>query len=215
MIVSREPVIKFIKKLGSRVFTTRDIAAISGKSVSTVVQGLKHLQQQGVVVKLYRGIWAERGKEPISPLSLLPSLPGGHRTYVSFTTALHIHGMIEQIPRDITCATLAHSRLIRSAVAVFSLHTISPDFFFGFDWYKQTGEFLIASPEKAILDCFYCAGRKNRNFGYLPELSIPDKFDINKARSWTERIHDSRLRKHVQNRFDGLILATRQPHRPD
>jgi len=115
--------------------------------------------------------------------------------------------MIEQIPRSITCASITHSRLIRTSIATFSIHTISPNFFFGFDWYRQTGDFLIATPEKALLDCYYLSGRKKKQFGHLLELEIPEDFDFKKICAWIRKIHDRRLRKHVQEKYDTFLSS--------
>ncbi len=210
--MNREPLIKYIKKLPRRIFTSHEIAAVSGKSLSSVVQGLRHLQRHGAVIRLYRGVWAEAGPEPLSLPGLLPHLPSGHRLYVSFISALHLHGMIEQIPRELTCASLAHSRVIRTRIGNIPIHRIAPGFFFGFDWYNNAGEFLIASPEKAILDCCYLAGRRGKRYGHLPELSLSDNFDREKARRWAETIHDTRLRTFVLNRFDALVTASYDMH---
>ena len=46
----------FINRLGRPVFTTHELAALSGKSSSTMIQCLNRLVKQGLVIKLYRGI---------------------------------------------------------------------------------------------------------------------------------------------------------------
>ncbi|MDI6757353.1 MAG: hypothetical protein QME32_04955, partial [Endomicrobiia bacterium] len=83
-------VIKYIKQLGRPVFSTREITDISGKGASAVTQGLNHLSSQGVVRKLYRGVWAETGRDNINPYALIPHLIAQGRAYVSFLSALHI-----------------------------------------------------------------------------------------------------------------------------
>jgi predicted transcriptional regulator of viral defense system len=199
--MSREPILKYVKKLGSAVFTTREIYAVSGKSLSGVVQGLSHLIKQGALVKIRRGVWAESSPDPISPFRIIPFLPSGQRTYLSFLSALHLHGIIGQIPQTISCASLAHTHVYKTAVGTFSMHRISPDFFFGFDWYKQTGDFLVAAPEKAFLDCLYLSGRKGNQFKHFPELDFPHSFSFTKARKWAGMIKDQRLRGFVLERL--------------
>ena len=56
--MSREPVLMYVKKLKRPVFTTREVFAVSGKSLSGVVQGLNHLSKLGAVLKIRRGVWA-------------------------------------------------------------------------------------------------------------------------------------------------------------
>jgi predicted transcriptional regulator of viral defense system len=206
--MSRESILKYVKRLGRPIFTTHDMQAMSGKSLSAVVQGLNHLRNQGAVVKLRRGIWAEAAAEPLSPFLIIPYLPSGSRTYLSFLSALHLHGIIEQIPQQITCASVAHSRTIATAAGVFAIHRIAPAFFFGFDWYRDTAGFLTAVPEKALLDCLYLSGRKGKRFAHFPELHLPPSFSFAKARHWTRRIADPRLRSHVLRVLDRIQRST-------
>ncbi|MGB7568387.1 MAG: hypothetical protein WBM07_11025 [Chitinivibrionales bacterium] len=202
--MNHEPILKYVKKLNRAIFTTREVHAVSGKSLSGVVQGLNHLSTIGALVKIRRGVWAEPSRDPISPFSIIPFLPAGHRTYLSFISALHLHGIIEQIPQTISCASIAHTHIFKTTVGTFSIHRIAPDFFFGFDWYKQTGDFLVAEPEKALLDCLYLSGRKGNQFQHFPELNFPLSFSFTKARRWAVRIKDLRLRKHVLNKLEEI-----------
>jgi predicted transcriptional regulator of viral defense system len=206
--VKREPILRYVKKLRRTVFTTREVYAVSGKSLSSVVQGLNHLCKHGALLKIRRGVWAEPSIDPISPFRIIPYLPAGQRTYLSFLSALHLHGIIEQIPQIITCASLAHTRTIQTSLGIFSIHRIAPDFFFGFDWYNKNGDFLVAEPEKAFLDCLYLSGRKGNQFTYFPELHFPSSFRFAKARHWARAIEDIRLRKHVLQRLDELKAST-------
>jgi len=129
--MSKNTIIKYIKQLDSPVFTTRGLSDISQKSPSTVTQSLNFLCRQGVVKKLYRGIWTEVTNKQISPFMLIPHLFKSNRVYVSFLSALHLHGMIEQIPQTITLASTTHTRKIKTAVGTFIVHKISPGYFFG------------------------------------------------------------------------------------
>jgi predicted transcriptional regulator of viral defense system len=199
--MSREPILKYVKMLKQAAFTTREVYAVSGKSLSGVVQGLNNLRKHGIIVKISRGVWAEQQTGPIGPFRIIPYLPAGHRTYLSFISALHLHGIIEQVPQIITCASVAHTRVMKTAVGTFSIHRIAPDFFFGFDWYKGTSDFLVAAPEKALLDCLYVSGRKGNQFKYFPELHFPPSFSFPKARRWTRLIKDPRLRNFVIERL--------------
>jgi predicted transcriptional regulator of viral defense system len=202
--MKRQSILPFITNLQKVIFTTREVFAVSGKSLSNVVQGLNHLSKQGILVKIRRGVWAEQLSSPLSPFRIIPFLPGGQRIYLSFLSALHLHGIIEQIPQVITCASLAHTRTIKTTLGVYAIHRIAPDFFFGFDWYKQNGEFLVAEPEKALLDCLYLSGRRGNQFRYFPELNFPPTFNFVKAKRWARAIKDRRLRTLVQRRLDAL-----------
>ncbi len=185
--------------------TTGELSALSGRSISATVQALNHLAEEGLVVKIRRGIWAEAGNEKLSPYGVVPFLFPRHRAYVSFISALHVHGIIEQIPQLITLASTQHTRVFRTTMGIYHLHRISPSFFDGFGWYKGTGSFLIADPEKALVDCLYLSARRGKRFGQFPELHFPRSFHFMKAREWMERIPDFRIKIHVGKRLDALL----------
>lgn len=194
----------FIKRLGRSVFTSHELAAISGKSASTIVQSLNRLARQGLLTKIYRGVWAEAAPRALSSFEVIPHLFPRQRVYVSFISALHLHGIVEQIPQVITLASTSHSNTLRTKAGVFSIHQIAPAFFAGFDWYKGDGSFLIAEPEKALIDSLYLSSRKKKQFGHFPELHFPSGFSFKKAEQWVGRIPEKAIRLYVLKRLETL-----------
>ncbi len=158
-----------------------------------------------MLIKVYRGVWAESGAKKLSVFEIIPYLFPRQRVYVSFITALHLHGMIEQIPQVITLASTSHTRTMRTKVGVFSVHQITPTFFDGFNWYKAEGSFLIAEPEKALVDSLYLSGRRKKQFGHFPEMHIPPEFSYKKALQWSERIKEKKIRTYVLERLKKII----------
>lgn len=204
----RMHVLTAIKELKRPVFTTREAASYCGGSLSNTVQELNHLEKKGVVAKIVRGVWGvEVGREKIAPYTAVPYLTAGHRAYVSFVSALHLHGMIDQIPQTVTLASTAHTKTVKTKIGTFYIHRIAPSFFKGFDWYKGTGDFLIAEPEKALVDCLYLSARKKRQFGYFPEIHFPAFFSIKKADNWARAIPDERIRVSVRRKLKDLLKS--------
>lgn len=198
-----EPVLTYIKRLNRPIFTSHEISAMSGKSSSVVTQSLNYLCRVGAVQKICRGVWCEKGAR-VSPYMVIPFLSVRHRCYVSFTSALHIYGIIEQIPQVISIASTGHTRTVSTTVGIFTLHSISPAFFKGFDWYKKDGAFLIAQPEKALIDCLYLSARKKKQFSFFPELHFPPSFSFKKAEKWAQSIKTACIRHSVQARLRSL-----------
>lgn len=193
----RDPLIKYIRRLGRPVFTTRELAALSGKSLSATSQGLAYLARQGLLLKIRRGLWADASDERLSVFAAVPYLVPGQRAYVSFLSALHLFGIIEQIPRVTTLASTAHSRVIHTKIGSYRVHRISPSFFSGFDWYKGEKTFLIASPEKALVDSLYLSVHKKMPYRHFPELHFPKSFRFAKAAAWARKIPSARVRTRV------------------
>lgn len=165
-------------------------------------------------MKVYHGVWAEQGAQPISPFEIIPYLFPRQRVYVSFITALHLHGILEQIPQVMTLASLSHTRTIRTQAGLFSVHQIAPAFFDGFDWYQDKGSFLIAEPEKALIDSLYLSSRRKKQFGFFPELHFPVEFSFKKAARWTDRIPEKKIRLYVLRRLKTLQEMAKKRRRP-
>ena len=197
----KKSILTFTKELNRPVFTTREAAMLSGSSLSNASKMLKTLEDKGLVLKVTRGIWAEAGNEKLSPYSVIPLLLAKNRAYVSFISALHLHGIIEQIPQEITLASIVHTKKINTKLGIFSIHRISPPLFDGFDWYKGEGSFLIAEPEKALFDSIYLSTRKKKQFGYFPELYFPRSFSFKKAAGWIDKIPEKRIRSSVEKKL--------------
>lgn len=201
----KQSILLFIKQLHRPVFTTYELASLSGKSLSVTTQALNFLQRQGLIFKIYRGIWAEVGNERLSPYSVIPFLFPKHRAYVSFISALHLYGIIEQIPQVINLASTAHTKIIHTKIGTFCVHRITPLFFAGFSWYKGTGSFLIAEPEKALVDSLYLSACKKKQFGYFPELHFPKSFSFKRAKEWAKKIPDSKISSYVQKKIESIL----------
>ena len=205
--MANHSVIASIRQLDRPVFTTNEIAALTGKSLSVATQALNLLERDGLVFKVYRGLWAETGNKALSPYAVIPFLFPMRRAYLSFISALHLYGMIEQIPQVITLASTVHTKIICTKVADFSVHRIAPSFFTGFDWYKGAGSFLIADPEKALIDALYLSARRKKQFRYFPELYFPKSFSAKKAKYWAKRIPDTKIRVYVQKRLEMIMTG--------
>jgi len=197
----KRSILSFIRKLERPVFTTRELSAFSMRSLSAVTQALNFLQKEGLILKICRGIWAEAGSRQLSPYAVIPFLLPRHRVYVSFISALHLYGIIEQIPQEITLASTAHTKRINTVIGSFSIHRIAPSFFKGFDWYKETGSFLIAEPEKALVDSLYLSGCRKKQFVYFPELHFPGSFSFVKVKEWSKKIPNPKIRSYVQKKI--------------
>ena len=101
------------------VFTTRDYAAASGASMSSASRRLDRLSKRDALTRVTKGVWANTAHPHFHPLACIPYLLGKEQGYVSFLTALHLHGMLSQIPRTYQVATTGRPRLLDSPVGRF------------------------------------------------------------------------------------------------
>jgi len=155
------------------IFTTREFANQGGLSMPAATKRLTRLNKKGQLTRVTKGVWANTVHPYFHPLSCVPYLLGKEQGYVSFLTALHLHGVISQIPTTIQIATTGRGRVLESPVARFELFQIKPELMRqGAEWSESQLPYLIASAEKALFDTLYLSTRKNRRFARLPELDL-------------------------------------------
>ncbi len=209
-MIGRISIPQAILAIDRPVFTTREIAAVRAGSVSATSQALRRMERQGLLAGPSRGIWCVPTDPRFTPLALVPYLAGDRQTYVSFFSALHLHGMIEQIPQIVYAATTGHTNIRRTPVGTYSFHRIHPRFFAGFDWYRGRQEFLIASPEKALVDCLYLSSRKGKRFAHFPEIHFGRQFSFRRAAEWVERIPYRNILEYASSRLEALRRRSRE-----
>ena len=155
------------------VFTTREFASHVGISMSAATKRLSRLSEKEFLTRVTKGVWANTGHPYFHPLCCVPYLLGKEQGYVSFLTALHLHGVVSQIPKTIQVATTGRARSLDSPVGHYEFFQIKPELMAqGADWSESQLPYLIASAEKALLDTLYLATRKNRRFARMPELDV-------------------------------------------
>ena len=79
-----------------------------------------------------------------------------------------------------------------------------PSLIGGYGPYRNTGNFDIATPAKALFDALYLSTRRGRRLRHFPELSWPANFSRRELREWIAKIDDSKLRVAVTERWDVL-----------
>jgi predicted transcriptional regulator of viral defense system len=190
------------------VFTTRDFATAGNLTLSAASKRLERLVKERFLTRVTRGIWANEGHPHFQPLACVPYLLGKEQGYVSYLTALHMHGIISQIPRSIQVATTGRARVLDSPVGRFEFLKMKPELMRnGVEWSETRQPYLIATKEKALLDVLYISTRKNRRFAKLPELDLVDSgFDRRKfERMLRESLYPVRIRSAIQTRWHKLI----------
>ena len=155
------------------IFTTNSYARSNGLELSAAAKQLNRLYKKHSIEKITRGIWANVNHPYFSPLAAVPYLLGKEQGYISFLTALHFYGIISQIPSKIQIATTGHHRKLKSSIGFFEFIHLTP-YMMREDvkWSNSKSKYLIASPEKALLDTLYISTRKGKRFSSLPELDL-------------------------------------------
>jgi len=83
-------------------------------------------------------------------------------SYISFESALSYYGILSQFPVEVTSATPLKTAKYDLKDKIYSYAHLKKDLFWGYD--KSQEGFLIASPEKAVLDQAYLASKGLKSF---------------------------------------------------
>ncbi len=197
-----------IRNSGSVILSTREFSMLANISSSFASQMLRRLAAKKKLTRLFQGLWADTQNPHFSPYQVVPFLTRPHLAAVSLLSALHLHGMIEQIPQVIYVVSTALTKKVKTPVGDYSIHQISPDFFEGYEYYPAK-DFLMASPEKALVDCVYLSARKRNRFVTLPEIYFPKNFSRRRAFVWVNQIAYPRLREAVRGRLDKFLFINK------
>ncbi len=159
------------------VFTTRMYADAEAVSLVAASKRLATLARHRQVERLTRGLWVVPQHPHFSLYGCAPYVLGAELGYVSFLSALHLHGMISQIPKAIQIATTGAPRTLVTRFGRFELFQMHPRMMMGgVTWSDTPLPFRQASAEKALLDTFYLSTRRGRRFRSLPEVELPARF---------------------------------------
>jgi len=168
----------------------------------TTSRRLRGMEEAGLIRRLRRGVWSLDPK--IEPFAAPPFLTAPFPAYVSFWSALSRHGLIEQIPRQVSVASLDRARLIETSIGTYAIHHLAPEVFGGFQGSEKKG--YIATAEKAVFDTIYIRAAAGAR-AYFPELSLPRSFNREGIGEWIDRIESARLRTMVSRRVREVLRA--------
>jgi predicted transcriptional regulator of viral defense system len=127
--------------------TLRDILEV--KKEASFYSAVKRLIKARVLQRVERGKYILKGAE-VGDFALATFLYSP--SYVSFESALNFHGILSQFPYEISSATTRKPLTKTFEDKTFSYFRIKKELFFG---YEKREDFLIALPEKALLDQLY------------------------------------------------------------
>lgn len=157
--------------------TLRDILLL--RSQDTLYLYIRKLIRLGVLTKLERGVYTLSARQP-QTFCVANTI---HRpSYISFETALNFYGILSQFPYEITSVTTAKPIQKTIQGKLYTYSRVRPVLFFG---YEKTNGFLMATPEKALLDQAYFAARGLRQFPI-------DEYDLS-------RIYKARLTAYLSS----------------
>ena len=217
--VHTAPGTELVRKLageGLRVFSTaqaREYAPAVGLSETYLLQALHHLTKSGWVVRLRNGLYALSATVPgvasahefeIAMALVTPSA-------ISHWSALHYHGLTEQVPRKVFVLTTRGSRVPqgkgrgasqaggghRIGEAVYQFIRVLPHRFFGTEqvWLDEA-RVTITNPERTLLDGL-CRPRSCGDFAEVLHAfdALGDRLDVERIVDYARKIDAATVKR--------------------
>lgn len=187
----------------SPVFTTGEVARRAGVTSPNASAALSRMADRDLITRVRRGLWAITGDPEFDPHVVVPHLfEREDDGYVSFFSALSLHGMIDQIPRMVEVASRVNKKTVQAPFATYDFHQIQRRLFGGFEPVDRAWSYLLATPEKALFDVMYIGSRKGRQFSHLPELSRPRPFSERQVEQWISKLRSDPIVRAVSGRWE-------------
>jgi len=131
------------------VFTPRDVRHFLGVSRDNAYRIINSMDRKGLIERIERGKYilkdVEEGLDVREIVSHLFS-----PVYIAFWSAMHFHGMTDQVPRKTFVATTKRKRNLWLQGQEIVFVTIKRELFFGYELY---GKVIASDREKTIIDC--------------------------------------------------------------
>lgn len=141
----------FERRMKKAAFTFVEARVVTpGESLAGLRLNLHRWVKRGDLVRIRRAVYAFPNR-PCSLAEMIALLYSP--AYVSLESALNHHGLLPDVPFEMTLVTPRSTRSFQTAWGRFLFHSIHQRLFFG---YNPTT--LVAEPEKALLDYFYLRG---------------------------------------------------------
>ena len=190
--ISKDRAIKIFHQKGIALFTVGDAQKIFGiKNQNTLYKLLQRLEKAQVVKRIIKGKYRFLLKE-VNDFELANFLV--NPSYISLESALSFYGILPQFPYTITSVTPLKSKKIVLNQKEYEFAHLQAKYFKAA--LKQDG-FLIALPEKALLDELYFLAKKLRSVN-LKDLDLK-RIDKTKLKKLAKEYDFLPLQKLLKN----------------
>ena len=147
---------------GVTIAKAEDLSSAAGLSKSWAKNVLSKLAKRGAAHRVGRGKYAiipadvmyGRKSYVVDPFVLASGLLKDSEYYVAYQSAVHVHGIAEQVPFRTTVAVLRQRRQVKFGNVQIDFVKLKRSKFFGFKKVKYSNVFLMVSDlEKTVIDC--------------------------------------------------------------
>ena len=151
-------IIKALERSEQRIFTLRDLQKLLKiQKDNTTYKTVENLIENEILIRLKKGLYRYAFSLP-EDFEIANSLYSP--SYISLETSLNFYGILSQFPYTITSITPRKTEHFEINGKKFDYIHIQKDLFFD---YRKEKTFLIAYPEKALVDTIYLVAKRWRD----------------------------------------------------
>jgi predicted transcriptional regulator of viral defense system len=188
---STTDIIKILQSQEISLFTLSDFAKLFAlDNQQTLYKKIARLEQKQIIKKLIKGKYQFLLTKPnefqIANFLYSPS-------YVSLESALSFYSIITGFSYELTSLTPKPTKTVDLNDRLYKYTHVAPNLFWG---YEKKENFLLADPEKALLDYIYLATKGLRN----PVFDEMDFSSLNHAKLelYLQKFHNQSINKMLQ-----------------
>lgn len=176
--ISTIKTVSSLKELGVKMVTSSLLSKVlETTNKNTIYKLIQRLEKYKLIEKLIKGKYLLSGTNVSdfekANMILAPS-------YISLESALSFYGILSQFTYSITSVTTQKSKKYEVSGKQYEFTKIQKD---NFRDYIKKDNFLIATPEKALIDLIYLASKKLRKIDFTDlDMGIIDWDGFNKLR---------------------------------
>jgi len=164
--MSKQKAIQILQRKNISLFDINDAQKIFPfQNKNSLYKLLQRLEKADILKRVANGKYMISFKE-VNDFELANFLI--NTSYISLESALSFYGILSQFPYTITSITIQKTKKIICNKKEFEFTHLRKEYFLGF---IKKDNFLIALPEKALLDEFYFISKGLRNLS-LEELNL-------------------------------------------
>ncbi len=180
--ISKERAIKILHQKRINLFMVGDAKKIFGiENENTLYKLLQRLEKSEIIKRVVKGKYRFAFKET-DDFELANFL--ANPSYISLESALSFYGILPQFPYSITSVTPLKSRKVIYQGKEFEFAHLDNKYFLGF---IKKDRFLIATPEKALVDELYFMAKKLRKI-HTDDLDLK-AIDIKKFKALSKNVN--------------------------
>lgn len=187
------------------LFTSQDARRMLHRSALATNKLLHRLARDGYVQRLEKGKFLLNAPAPngipTTGHEFLIAMGLVQPSYIAYWTALHYHGLTEQMANVVFVATTKQKRAIKVHGVTYQFVTLAQRKFFGIETQHIEGRpFRISDPERTLVDCFahpeYCGGMVEAAKGLRQALE-EQRLDLDELTRYALRLGNRAVLKRM------------------